>query len=82
MVKNIRKCMALYMNVTYAFYLNCPSNVENERVKEGILLFLSIGKNVDTPAVLHVYLARILHSCVCLKRIEKAGCATQNVETF
>jgi len=51
-------------------------------LKEGIHLFLSIGTKVDTPAVLHVYLARILHSCVCLARIEKAGCATQGVEPF
>lgn len=51
-------------------------------LKKGIHPFLSIGKNVDAPAVLHVYLARIIHSCVCLERIEKAGCATQDVETF
>lgn len=39
-------------------------------VKKGINLFLSVGKNVDAPAVLHVYLARNLHLCVCLERIE------------
>lgn len=34
MVTNIRKRMVLYINVTYAFYLNCQSNVENERIKK------------------------------------------------
>lgn len=34
MVKNIRNCMVLYINVTYVFYLNCQSNVENERIKK------------------------------------------------
>lgn len=34
MVKNIRNYMVLYINVTYVFYLNCQSNVENERIKK------------------------------------------------
>lgn len=74
--------MVLYINVIYAFYLNCQSNIENERIKKGIHLFLSFGKNVDIPTVLHVCLASTLQPHVCLERIEKAGCATQYVETF
>lgn len=34
MIKCIRKYMVLYINVIYAFYLNCQSNVENERSKK------------------------------------------------
>lgn len=51
-------------------------------LKKGFHLFLSFGKNVDTATVLHVCLASTLQPRVCLERIEKAGCATQYVDTF
>lgn len=68
--------------MSHMFYLNCQSNAEKESFKKGISLFLSIDRYVDTPAVLHMCTARMLHTCVCLERIETAGCATQTEETF
>lgn len=74
MVKDVRRYMILYISTTREFYFNYQTNVENERIKKGNYVLLSISKNVVTPTVLQVYVARILFSHVCSERIGKAGC--------
>lgn len=76
MVKNVRRYMILYVSTTCKFHFNYQTNVENERIKKGNYVLLSTSKNVVTPTVLQMYVARILLSHVCSERIGKAECTT------